>query len=73
MGTGFDCFDSLAHTLDPRIKGPAMDNRLLLKKLMQNAGFKNYASEWWHYNLTDEPFPHKYFDFPVARSAVTGD
>jgi zinc D-Ala-D-Ala dipeptidase len=31
MGTGFDCFDTLAHTLDPRIQGQQRANRLLLK------------------------------------------
>jgi D-alanyl-D-alanine dipeptidase len=72
MGTGFDCFDSLAHTLDPRITGRPMDNRLLLKRLMKDAGFNNYAYEWWHYSLASEPYPHTYFDFPVARGAVTG-
>jgi D-alanyl-D-alanine dipeptidase len=72
MGTGFDCFDSLAHTLDSRITGRAMDNRLLLKQLMKDAGFTNYAKEWWHYTLAGEPYPHSYFDFPVARGAVAG-
>ncbi|GII23772.1 M15 family metallopeptidase [Planosporangium mesophilum] len=72
MGTGFDCFDPLANTLDPRITGRAMDNRLLLKQVMTDAGFTNYASEWWHYTLAGEPYPDTYFDFPVARRAVTG-
>jgi D-alanyl-D-alanine dipeptidase len=72
MGTGFDCFDSLAHTLDPRITGQARDNRLLLKQLMKDAGFNNYAKEWWHYSLAHEPYPNTYFDFPVARGAVAG-
>ncbi|MGC9665129.1 M15 family metallopeptidase [Planosporangium sp. 12N6] len=71
MGTGFDCFDSLAHTLDPRVTGPARDNRLLLKQLMGDAGFTNYDQEWWHYSLRNEPYPHTYFDFPVARAAVS--
>ncbi|MGC9671356.1 M15 family metallopeptidase [Planosporangium sp. 12N6] len=73
MGTGYDCFDPLAHTLDPRVTGPAMDNRLLLKRLMEEAGFANYANEWWHYTLANEPYSDTYFDFPVARGAVTGD
>jgi D-alanyl-D-alanine dipeptidase len=73
MGTGFDCFDSLANTLDPRVTGPAMDNRLLLKQLMKDAGFTNYAKEWWHYQLAGEPFPKTYFDFPVSRAAVAGN
>jgi D-alanyl-D-alanine dipeptidase len=72
MGTGFDCFDSLAHTLDSRITGQAMDNRLLLKQLMKDAGFNNYAKEWWHYTLAGEPYPKTYFDFQVARDALPG-
>jgi hypothetical protein len=64
MGTGFDCFDSLAHTLDPRVTGRAMDNRLLLKQLMADAGFTNYVNEWWHFSLAGEPYPKTYFDFP---------
>jgi zinc D-Ala-D-Ala dipeptidase len=70
MGTGFDCFDPLAHTLDPHITGPARANRLLLKDLMAGAGFVNYPNEWWHYSLADAPYPHTYFDFPVSRAAV---
>jgi hypothetical protein len=22
--------------------------------------------EWWHYTLNYEPYPHSYFDFPIA-------
>ncbi|GAA0337779.1 M15 family metallopeptidase [Streptomyces blastmyceticus] len=65
MGTGFDCFDTLAHTLDPRIRGVQRDHRLLLKSTMERAGFTNLAEEWWHYTLRGEPFPDTYFDFPV--------
>ncbi|MPZ63743.1 MAG: D-alanyl-D-alanine dipeptidase [Propionibacteriales bacterium] len=71
MGTGYDCFDTLSHTLDPRIEGEARENRLLLKATLEEAGFTNYASEWWHYTLDGEPFPDTYFDFPVARSALS--
>jgi zinc D-Ala-D-Ala dipeptidase len=67
MGTGFDCFDTLAHTLDRRIRGRARRNRLLLKRTLERVGFENYANEWWHYTLRDEPFPDRYFDFPVSR------
>ena len=67
MGTGYDCFDTLAHTLDPRIKGRARANRLLLKRTLEAAGFENYENEWWHYTLAGEPYPDRYFDFPVER------
>jgi D-alanyl-D-alanine dipeptidase len=72
MGTGFDCFDPLAHTVNSRMTGQPMKNRLLLKRLMADANFTNYADEWWHYTLAGEPNPNRYFDFPVARAALAG-
>jgi zinc D-Ala-D-Ala dipeptidase len=70
MGTGYDCFDTLAHTLDPRIEGVQRQNRLRLKGALEAAGFTNYENEWWHYTLAGEPFPDTYFDFPVAPRAL---
>jgi zinc D-Ala-D-Ala dipeptidase len=70
MGTGYDCFDPRSHPLDPRITGPAKQNRLLLRQLMTGAGFRGSSSEWWHYSLVADPFPDTYFDFPVARAAL---
>ncbi|QKV91312.1 M15 family metallopeptidase [Streptomyces sp. NA02950] len=72
MGTGYDCFDTLSHTLDPRITGVQRANRLLLKHTMEELGFVNLAEEWWHYTYKPEPFPDTYFDFPVARRSLTG-
>lgn len=71
MGTGYDCFDSLSHTLDSRISGTARENRLRLKRLMTTGGFVNYDREWWHYDLVNPPYYRQYFDFPVARAALT--
>ncbi len=65
MGTGFDCFSPLSRTLNPTIAGAAMENRLQLKSVMAEQGFRNYAEEWWHYTLVDEPYPETYFDVPV--------
>lgn len=70
MGTGYDCFDTLSHTADPRITGVARQNRDLLVNTMNAAGFTNLTEEWWHFTLRGEPFPNTYFDFPVARSSV---
>lgn len=72
MGTGYDCFDTLSHTLDPRIKGEQRANRLLLKETMEKAGFENLPEEWWHYTLEEETFPETFFDFPVWRRALQG-
>ena len=69
MGTGFDCFDTLANTDDPRITGDAAKNRLLLKEGLERRGFVNYDKEWWHYTYKPdgvEPYPDTYFDFPIA-------
>lgn len=65
MGTGYDCFDPLAHTMSPDISATAHQNRRQLKSSMEQAGFKNLREEWWHYTLRQEPFPQTYFDFPV--------
>lgn len=65
MGTGFDCFNTLANTDDPRIIGIEKDNRQFLKSLMTKFGFKNLDLEWWHYTLINEPFPDTYFDFDI--------
>ncbi|MFJ4921837.1 M15 family metallopeptidase [Streptomyces sp. NPDC088725] len=72
MGTGFDCFDTLAHTDDPRIQGVQRANRQFLKKTLADVGFTNLPEEWWHFTYTPETFPDSYFDFPVARRSVTG-
>jgi D-alanyl-D-alanine dipeptidase len=66
MGTGFDCFDSRAHTLDPRIRGTAHADRLWLARAMRNAGFTGIPEEWWHFTYRNEPYPDTYFDFPVS-------
>jgi D-alanyl-D-alanine dipeptidase len=70
MGSGFDCFDPLAHTLDPRIQGEQLANRLLLKDIMQAQGFVNYPNEWWHFTYQPEPYADTYFDFPVEQSSL---
>lgn len=65
MGTPFDFFDTLSNTADPRITEQQKRNRLLLKAVMEKHGFVNYDKEWWHYTLTDEPYPDTYFNFSV--------
>ncbi len=65
MGTGFDCFHELSHTVNKNVSRQQKANRLLLKTLMEKHGFKNYDLEWWHYTLKNEPYPKTYFDFPI--------
>ena len=43
-------------------------NRMILRAAMLRHGFKPLDSEWWHFTLRDEPFPDRYFTFPVTRA-----
>ncbi|WP_437088740.1 M15 family metallopeptidase [Streptomyces sp. enrichment culture] len=72
MGTGFDCFDTLSHTADPRVQGVQRANRTLVKSTLEDLGFTNLAEEWWHYTFKPETYPDTYFDFPVSRASLTG-
>ncbi len=65
MGTPHDFFGEASHTEHPSISGSALENRLLLRQIMERAGFDNYTQEWWHYTLRDEPYPDTYFDQPI--------
>jgi D-alanyl-D-alanine dipeptidase len=71
MGTGFDCFDERAHTLDPRVQGTARADRLMLGKTMESAGFTGIPEEWWHFTYRAEPYPDTYFDFPVSPASLS--
>ena len=42
-------------------------NRMILREAMMRHGFKPFPTEWWHFTLTDEPFPDTYFNFPVRQ------
>lgn len=65
MGTSFDCFSRRSHSAYARLEEEQLANRKLLKSAMRKHGFKGLRSEWWHYTLRNEPYPHTYFDFPV--------
>ena len=65
MGTGYDCFSVLSHTLNSDVGAQQRANRMLLLGLMESNGFTNLAEEWWHFTLEEEPYGDRYFEFPV--------
>ena len=65
MGTPFDFFDVRSHTASAAVTDQQHQNRMHLKKVMEANGFRNYAEEWWHFTLKDEPYKEKYFDFEI--------
>ncbi|MBL0270316.1 MAG: M15 family metallopeptidase [Chitinophagaceae bacterium] len=50
MGTGFDNFSDTAHQGFSKLPEAVLQNRQLLRNLMEQNGFKPYADEWWHYS-----------------------
>ncbi|GHE77885.1 D-alanyl-D-alanine dipeptidase [Streptomyces longispororuber] len=70
MGTGYDCFDTLSHTDDPRVTGKQRAHRDLLRNALTKTGFVNLPEEWWHFTYKPEMFPETYFDFPVSRRSL---
>ncbi|WP_320780618.1 M15 family metallopeptidase [Streptomyces sp. CRN 30] len=71
MGTGYDCFDTLSHTDDPRVGAAQRADRQFLKETLEGVGFVDYPEEWWHFTYGPEPYPDTYFDFPVSRKSLT--
>ena len=65
FGVHFDYFGEAAHTNSDLVSEEAKAMRQYLLKVMNDAGFENYPTEWWHFTLKDEPYPKKYFNFPV--------
>lgn len=58
MGTEVDFMGAASHITneaqlvkDKKITRQERENRLLLRKVMKEAGFRPLPSEWWHFNL----------------------
>ena len=79
MGGTFDWFGKESHpdcggnpetgTYRPNdtITAQQFANRMLLRTVMLDHGFKPYDCEWWHFTLRNEPYPDTYFEFPVKE------
>ncbi|WP_201288839.1 M15 family metallopeptidase [Polaribacter septentrionalilitoris] len=65
MGSLYDFFGVQSHPFYKNITAKQKQNRLYLRKIMLENGFKPYDNEWWHFTLKKEPFPKTYFNFPV--------
>ena len=65
MGSPYDFFGNESHPHYKKNSRAQLANRLFLRKVMLENGFKPYENEWWHFTLLKEPFPTTYFNFPV--------
>lgn len=53
MGTGFDNFTDTAHWTFKNLPSAILQNRQLLRSVMEKHGFVAYEMEWWHYYLPE--------------------
>lgn len=67
MGGTFDYFGNISHTDYDGVSEQQHLNRILLRNVMVRHGFKPVRGEWWHFTLTNEPYPETYFTFPVKE------
>jgi len=66
MGGAFDFFGEISRAdYTKTLTEAQIQNRQILRSVMLKHGFKGIESEWWHFTLTNEPFPDTYFNFPV--------
>ena len=66
FGSDYDCFDSLSHTENALVSTAARQNKQFLASILKTHGFINYPKEWWHFTFNPEPYPDRYFDFPIT-------
>ena len=52
MVTDFDFFGKKAHHDHMDLPQEVLDNRKLLREIMESHGFWGIRTEWWHYNLS---------------------
>ena len=65
MGSIFDYMDERSWPDCPDVTPEQHKNRYILREAMLASGFTPYECEWWHFNISPEPYPDTYFDFPI--------
>ena len=67
MGGTYDMLDTLSQfTYRDGLTREQLRHRLLLREAMMRHGFKPVRTEWWHFQLRDEPYPSTSFDFVIC-------
>lgn len=70
MPTGFDNFSDTAHHSFGQLPPEVLQNRALLKNIMEYAGFVALPTEWWHYSLPQpKSFPLMDLSFQQLRQS----
>lgn len=68
MGGTYDLLDTVSHVFYREgLTSDQIRHRMLLRESMMRHGFKPVRTEWWHFQLIDEPYPTTSFDFPISQ------
>jgi len=70
MGTGWDFFDVMSWPSSTRVTAVQAANRMRLRTIMLENGFRPLREEWWHFTLENEPFPDRYFEFEITQRTL---
>lgn len=65
MGGYFDMLDTISNYDTNQITEKQHENREYLRSIMDEAGYDSIRTEWWHFQLRDEPYKETYFDFDI--------
>ena len=65
MGGPFDFFGPRSNYRWEGLTEAQAGNRRFLRDVMTGHGFRPLDSEWWHFQLIDEPFPETWFDLVI--------
>ena len=57
MGTPFDTFSERAHATYQDLPKNVLENRKLLRGVMEQVGFKGIRTEWWHFVIVGTSCP----------------
>ncbi len=50
MGTPFDTFSEKAHSDSKNLPKQVLENRKILRGVLESVGFKGIRTEWWHFS-----------------------
>ena len=56
MGTPFDTFSEKAHSTYQDLPKNVLENRKLLRGVLQQVGFKSIRTEWWHFSFQNAKY-----------------
>jgi D-alanyl-D-alanine dipeptidase len=71
MPTGYDNFSDTAHHSFMDLPNNILENRSILKGVMEHYGFKALSTEWWHYSLANsKQYPILNLNFKDLRKVI---